>query len=296
MPRVRCIVVVALLVALAAADGASARVSASGEIARLQGKPANEVALDLHNTGDEIIRCMRFDVAEGAELFDAIGPGRTTVMRPRSFASQELEIAPGAVARWEFTTRDAYPAAGRLFVSSTCQAGSDVEGSVSAALKEAEPDFMLHLFNGEGPLPRQPDGAVQGPLPGHPDSERRRGRRARGSVVITVAGTDVRISRGRFRAFYAGRLRLRLTEPLPCRRRRLVERLLRVYTGTERVDVDARYANLEVSFATTLSVVDGCRRTTVRVERGEARVTARSGRSVTARAGQRVVALPPRTR
>jgi hypothetical protein len=127
-----------LLLGLAAlvpfAHGAAKVVSAAGVIAGT----GTSYQLTITNTGSEPIRCFRVNVPPGTTVGGVQGPagwvagvgaGGTAIG-----GQSQNGIPPGQSATFTFTTSAAYPvepANDVLFVSATCLAGSDVQGSLT---------------------------------------------------------------------------------------------------------------------------------------------------------------------
>ena len=300
--------VVSILAALALAGPVSARVSAEGSLSG----SGTVWHLAVRNTGDDVVRCLRFVAVPGVEIVDVVGPGRTTILPPVGFRAQGFELAPGGRGRWTFSTRDPYPAGagGRLFVSSTCQIDIVAPVSGPAGVAAAPPAGRRHVV-------RRLSGTVR---------VRRRGARrfTRLGAERTISdGSEIDARHGRARITVAdgaggehsaevggGRVvvdqeqaarpltRLRLSEPLPCPRTGADGSATRRRTLTVRAAgagfrTVGRFATAAAGAGAAWRTTDTCTRTVVDALRGTATVTSRSGRRVTAREGQRVVARAP---
>ena len=116
------------------AHGVTTVVNATGAIAGA----GTSYQLMITNTGDEPIRCFRVNVPPGTVVAGIQGPAGWVVgvgAGGSALGGQSQNgIAPGQSATFTFTTSAAYPvdpANDALFVSATCLAGSDRQGTLT---------------------------------------------------------------------------------------------------------------------------------------------------------------------
>jgi hypothetical protein len=126
--RPRCVVLSALVLAglTLPASSALGAVSATGKVT----SSGTSAAIEVDNTGDQTLSCMRYFVASGVSIVSVDPPA--TQEGSTALAAMTL-IPPGGSKTFTFKTDKQIPAnaSGTLNVSATCASGSDVSAPVT---------------------------------------------------------------------------------------------------------------------------------------------------------------------